>query len=167
MENQGENRRIARVEREIREVIASYLLGGFRRHLPGLVSVTRVVAARDLRQAKVLISVLGTEAEEKEVLETLGQNVHDIQREVNDRLRLKFCPKLQILIDPSLANVLKVETILREIELQRAKENPSETSPENLRENLLENSEAPVGDHLNEDKSSEVFSKVTSKHASH
>ena len=124
MEKQATNRRVPRVEREMREVIANYLLTGLSQALPGLVSVTRVMAAKDLRQARVLVSVLDFDGEtspalQKKTLELLQAMAPELQHEVNARLRMKYCPRLQIQIDRSMENVLKVESILRGIEQSR------------------------------------------------
>ena len=50
--------RTTRVEGEMREVIATYLLLTLRRDLPGMVTVTRVIVSKDLRNAKVLFTVM-------------------------------------------------------------------------------------------------------------
>lgn len=50
--------RVQRVEREIREVVGSYLISGFKGGLPGLVSLTRVICTKDFRNAKILVTML-------------------------------------------------------------------------------------------------------------
>ncbi len=117
----SDNRRVFRVEREIREVIGSYLLGGFRGQLSGLVSVSRVIVTKDLRSAKVFISVLGEDDERKQSLAELQAFAHEVQFEVNRRLRMKFCPKLRFMADDSLDQQLRVEQILHNIALERKK----------------------------------------------
>ena len=123
MERRGEGsdeRRTKRVEREVREVVARYLLGGFRGELKGLVSVSRVGMAGDLRSGRVFISVMGEPGDAEESLESLREFAHDIQKEVDRQLKMKFCPKLSFFLDDSMEHVLKVEKILRDISLQNA-----------------------------------------------
>lgn len=118
MERRGgadENRRIKRVEREIREVIARYLIAGFRGELRGLVSVSRVGMAKDLRSGRVFISVMGDPGDAEFSLESLKEFGRDIQSEVDRSLKMKFCPKLSYYLDESMQHVLKVEQILRDI----------------------------------------------------
>ncbi len=123
MERRGEgsdDRRIKRVEREIREVIARYLIGGFRGELRGLVSVSRVGMAKDLRSGRVFISVMGEPGDAKASLDSLKEFGHDIQHEVDKQLKLKWCPKLAYYLDDSMDHVLKVEKILRDISEKNA-----------------------------------------------
>lgn len=118
----GDNRRILRVEREIREVISAYLLGGFRGELPGFVTVSRVIVSRDLRNAKVFVGVLGTEEEREVSLESLTAHAFEVQSEINRQLRMKFCPRVHFRLDESMEKHLKVERILHELAQKREQE---------------------------------------------
>src|SRR3954471_12631050 len=101
MERKGadDNRRVKRVEREIREVVARYLIAGFRGELRGLVSVSRVGMAKDLRSGRVFISVMGDPGDAEVSLDSLREFAHDIQIEVDRQLKMKFCPKLSFFLD--------------------------------------------------------------------
>jgi ribosome-binding factor A len=130
-ENRGDVahlRRLGRIEREIREVIAGHLLSGFRGELSGFVSVSRVVVSRDLRHAKVLITVLGTEADRTASLKELAAHAYEIQGLVNHALRMKFVPRLTFAYDEGMENSLRVEKILREIAIQNQNQNQDTTS---------------------------------------
>jgi ribosome-binding factor A len=118
MERKGggaDDRRIKRVEREIREVIARYLISGFRGELRGIVSVSRVGMAKDLRSGRVFVSVMGDPGDAEASLASLKEFGRDIQAEVDRTLKMKFCPKLAYYLDESMEHVLKVERILRDI----------------------------------------------------
>ncbi len=121
-------RRVLRVEKEIREVVAAYIISGFSAELQGLVSVSRVIASKDLRTAKVLVSIMGTPLEQKESMAFLQKNARHFQSEINRQLRMKYCPRVSFLLDDSLEHVMKVEKILHEISL--SKKNPSEEESE-------------------------------------
>ncbi len=116
----GDDRRIKRVEREVRDVIARYLLGGFRGELSGLVSVSRVGMAGDFRSGKVFISVMGEPGDAEASLKSLRENGYDIQKEVDRQLKMQFCPKLSFHLDDSMEHVMKVEKILRDISAKNA-----------------------------------------------
>ncbi|RME18241.1 MAG: ribosome-binding factor A, partial [Bdellovibrio sp.] len=51
--------RVQKAEKSWQQVIAQYLLTRFQEPLKGLVSISRVEAAKDLRSAKVFVSVMG------------------------------------------------------------------------------------------------------------
>lgn len=114
-------RRIGRVEKEIREVIATYLLGGFKGDLHGFVSVSRVQVSRDLRHAKVFVTVMGTDAEREATLEALESHAYEIQGEVNRALRMKFVPRLSFAYDTGMENSIRVDQILRNLAEERKK----------------------------------------------
>lgn len=126
-ERDGDGRRIPRVEKEIREVVGQYLLRGFRGNLPGLVSVTRVIASKDLKNAKILITVMakkktvvsaGAEPDDslkKATLVELKAHAHEVQSEVNRQLKMKHCPKLNFYYDEGVEHALKIETLLQDI----------------------------------------------------
>ena len=131
-ENRGEkdsgNHRAARVEGEIRDVIASYLLGPLRGEIPGMVSVTRVIISGDMRQAKVLVTVMDPTGEtgltgdalNKSTVTELQAHAYEIQEEIDHRLRMKFCPKLKFHFDDGFEHAMKVENILRQISNEKA-----------------------------------------------
>lgn len=123
----GDGRRIPRVEREMREVIGSYLISRLQGELEGFVSVSRVIVSKDLRQAKVMITVMGEGADPKVIIAQLKAHAPEIQSEVNRRLRMKYCPRITFLYDEGFENVLKVEKILQDLSQKRKKAEASES----------------------------------------
>lgn len=115
----GDNRRVARVEKEIQITIAKYLISGFSQKLPGLVTVSFVKMPGDLRTAKVFISVLGADAEKESVIETLNGRTFEVQKFIAQELKMRYCPKLTFLEDHTTEQVLKVERILHEIKSEK------------------------------------------------
>ncbi len=118
---EGDGRRQMRVEQEVQKTIAQFLISGFRHPLPGLVTVARVMMPGDLRTAKVYISVLGTDSEREEALETLQEKAFEVQNFIGRELKMRFCPKLTFFHDDTTDHVLKVERILQELELEKQK----------------------------------------------
>jgi ribosome-binding factor A len=116
----GKGRRLQRVEKEMRQSIATYLLSGFRGELRGLVTVSRVGVASDLRSARVFVSVLGTPEEQEATMASLEERARDIQLEVDRQLRMKHCPRISFALDHGLEKSIKIDSILRSIEQQRA-----------------------------------------------
>lgn len=110
------SRRVQRVEKEIRNVVASYLLTGLKDPLMGLVSVSRVMVSGDLKNAKVYVSVMSDDNEDREEnIAVLQSRAGDIQRQIHSQLRMKFCPKLKFYLDQGLDHQLKIDQILHDI----------------------------------------------------
>ena len=78
-------------------------------------SVTRVVAAGDLRSAKVYLSHLGSEEEAQQALKDLRAVRAEIQQEVARQLPMKFCPKIELYLDEAFYLALNVESKLRDL----------------------------------------------------
>lgn len=126
----GDGRRVHRVEQEIQKTVAQFLISGFRVPLPGLVTVARVIMPADLRTAKVYVSVLGSDEERKEALETLQERAFDVQNYIGKELRMRYCPKLTFYPDDTTEHVLKIDRILYELEEEKKKKTEGESSEE-------------------------------------
>ena len=82
------------------------------------ISVTEVRMSPDLRQARVYAKpLLG--GDEAEVLAALRRNTAYLQREVAQRLGLKFAAKLKFLADESFDEAERIEKLLRDPKVVR------------------------------------------------
>jgi len=66
------------------------------------VTVTHVVTSRNLRTARVLVSIRGDEKKKTKMLGMLRRRRPEIQRLINRDLTLKYTPKLHIDLDRSI-----------------------------------------------------------------
>jgi len=130
MKNMGDGRRVARVEREIQNTIAQFLIRGFKVPLPGLVTVASVKMPADLRAAKVYVSVLGDEKAQEETIDLLQERAFEIQNFIGKELKMRYCPKLTFYVDHATEQVLKVERILSDLEAERKSKEPKSSETE-------------------------------------
>jgi ribosome-binding factor A len=124
MKNTGDGRRVARVEREVQQSVAQFLISGFKLPLPGIVTVARVKMPGDLRTAKVYISVLGDPKLLEEAVELLQERAFEIQNYLGKELKMRYCPKLTFYPDHETEEILKVEKILQDLENERKSKRP-------------------------------------------
>ncbi|PLK24527.1 30S ribosome-binding factor RbfA [Porphyrobacter sp. TH134] len=82
------------------------------------ISVTEVRMTPDLRHATAYVKPL-MGAGEDEVVLALRQNTAFLQREVAQRLGLKFAPKLKFRKDESFAEADRIEALLRDPKVVR------------------------------------------------
>lgn len=68
----------------------------------GFISITDVILSKDMRQAKVYVSIYGKEEEKKESFKGLNSASGFIQAELGRRLRLRYAPKLNFFLDSSI-----------------------------------------------------------------
>lgn len=94
------------------------------------VSVTEVRMTPDLRQAGVYVKSLMGEDEEA-VLKALRTHTAFFQREVAQRLKLKFAAKIQFRPDESFGEASRIDALLNDPRVKRDLEaQPSESDPE-------------------------------------
>lgn len=124
MKNTGDGRRVARVEREVQQSVAQFLISGFKLPLPGIVTVARVRMPGDLRTAKVYISILGDPKLLDEAVDLLQERAFEIQNYLGKELKMRYCPKLTFYPDHETEEILKVEKILQELDNERKSKRP-------------------------------------------
>jgi len=103
--------RVARVNEVLREVVADSLerLADAEDAL-GMLTVTGVDCAQDLRTAVVYLSSMSDEA-----AEVLEERRAQLQREVATQVRLKRTPKLSFSVDPAVVHGAVIEDALRRL----------------------------------------------------
>lgn len=115
--------RMRKVNELLREVIADEL-GGLKDPGLGFVTITGVDTAPDLRAAIVYYSVFGDEEEERATAEALQRAAPRLQARMAGQIRLKYTPRLNFAVDPSIEAGLRIDRILHDL----AKEGSKETS---------------------------------------
>jgi ribosome-binding factor A len=113
--------RLLKVGERVRHVLSELLMRG-EVHDDTLtahhISITEVRVSPDLRQAKVYAKpLLG--GDEEDVLTALRRNTAYLQREVAQRLGLKFAPRLKFLADESFDEAERIEKLLSDPKVAR------------------------------------------------
>ena len=111
--------RLARVASVIREVAANTILFELRDPRVKNVTVTRAEVAADLQHAKVFVSVMGTDAEQRTALKGLQNAAGFIQSKLADRLLTRFLPVLTFVVDDGPKKSIEVARILAEEKKRR------------------------------------------------
>ena len=88
-------------------------------HLASLISITEVDITSDLRQAKVYVSVLGSEEDKTESLKALKSAAGFIAIAASKQVRMRFFPDLTFHLDTSVDDQIKIEKILSEIKEEK------------------------------------------------
>ncbi|GLC26603.1 30S ribosome-binding factor RbfA [Roseisolibacter agri] len=115
-----DNRRPDRVAEAIREEVAGFLADGVKDpRVRGLVTVTGVDITRDLRHAKIFVSIMGSDAERDETLAGLTAVAAHLRGRVGRALRLRVAPELSFKTDASVGYAARIETLLEEVRRER------------------------------------------------
>jgi ribosome-binding factor A len=83
--------------------------------LIGMVTVTAVDVSRDLRQAKIYVSVLGTETERASTFEALASMTSHLRSRLAKSLQLRVAPEISFKLDESVASAAKIESLLAQV----------------------------------------------------
>jgi ribosome-binding factor A len=104
--------RMRRVNEAVREVVSARLAEGMRDPRIGFVTVTSVDTSPDLRQARVFVSVLGSDDERAETMAGLESAHGLLQLTVARQLRMKNTPTLQVVFDESIQRGMRISELL-------------------------------------------------------
>jgi ribosome-binding factor A len=128
-----DTRRPDRVAEAIREEVATFLAEGVKDpRVVGLVTVTGVDVTRDLRHAKVFVSILGSDAERAATLDGLASVANHLRSRIGRALRLRVAPEIAFKLDQSVAHAARIESLLAQIHEGRAASDeaaPDDKSP--------------------------------------
>lgn len=114
MANDG--RRPDRVAEAIREEVATFLGEGVKDpRVTGLVTVTGVEVTRDLRRAKIFVSIMGSDAERAATVEGLASVAGHLRGRLGRALRLRVAPELDFVLDASIERAARIDTLLAQI----------------------------------------------------
>lgn len=106
--------RMRRVNEAVREVLSARLAEGLKDPRIGFVTVTAVDTSPDLRQARVFVSVLGSDEERERTLEGLNASHGYLQQRIAAELRLKRTPTLEFVYDESIETGMRITQLLEE-----------------------------------------------------
>lgn len=83
--------------------------------LLGMVTVTAVDVSRDLRQAKIYISILGSDAERASTLDAMTSLTSHLRSRLAKSLQLRVAPEISFRLDESVARAARIETLLAQV----------------------------------------------------
>ena len=106
----------------------------------GLVTVTRVEISPDLRFARVYVSVLGDEGEQRSSLAGLRHGAGHLQSLLKKHLEFRSCPKLDFRLDEELKESLATMALIDKVSSELAAKEAEKVS--NQQGNLEEDGSA-------------------------
>ena len=120
-------RRTDRIAEAIREEVARFLNERAKDpRIQGFVTVTGVDVTPDLRQARVYVSVMGSETERASTFEGLASLASHLRPKLARALRLRFAPEIEFRPDASIERAARIETLLSQI---KDGERPADEEP--------------------------------------
>lgn len=114
--------RLTRVNELLRREIGAALFELIRDDSVDLsaITITHVITSRNLRHARVLVSIRDHQEERREMLALLARHRRAIQKKINQDLKLKYTPRLSFHLDGSLEKGDDVLNLLSKLEVTEA-----------------------------------------------
>jgi ribosome-binding factor A len=106
--------RMRRVNAAVREVL-SEAVGELKDPRIGFITVTGVETSPDLRQARVFVSVLGSERKREQSIDGLQAAHGLLQGRIARELRMKRTPQLTFEYDPSVERGVRMTQLIDEL----------------------------------------------------
>jgi ribosome-binding factor A len=113
-------RRVEKLNSLLKEVISEVILREVKNpHVSTLITVTKVDITKDLRHAKVYVSVIGSAEIKAETLRAIQSASGFIGVTAAKKVVMRYFPELHFKLDDSIDQHMKIDSILKEIESER------------------------------------------------
>ncbi len=113
-------KRTDRLNSLLREVISEVIRKDVEnRDIATLWTVTRVEITKDLRYAKVFVSVIGDDKARKQTLEALQGAAGFIAVNASKKVVMRYFPELTFKLDTGVDKQMRIEEMLSDIEQER------------------------------------------------
>ncbi|SCG83402.1 Ribosome-binding factor A [Proteiniborus sp. DW1] len=120
-------KRLGRISEEIKRIVSNAIMTELKDpRISPMTSVTEVEVTRDLRYAKIYISVLGDESSREETLKGLESGKGFIRKEIGENLNLRYTPEPLFYLDKSIEHGFKISKLLNEVKDSNSNKGSSE-----------------------------------------
>ncbi len=109
------SRRTEQVAEEIRRILGDLLVREVRDPRIGMLTVTGVDVSPDLKHARVHVSVLGSEDDERLSMTALRKASGFLRTELGRRMALRHVPELRFQPDRSVQHAVHISKLLDEV----------------------------------------------------
>jgi len=107
--------RVGRMGEQIKKEMSLLIQTELKDPRIGFVTVTGVEVTSDLSQAKIYLSVLGTDQQKEETLHALARSKGFLRSELGKRIRMRHTPELLFKFDTSIEYGSRIEKLLEQV----------------------------------------------------
>jgi ribosome-binding factor A len=114
--------RTGRVGEQIKKELSQILQNEFKDPRIGFMTITGVDVTNDFSEAKVYLSVLGSDQQREDAFKALERGTGFLRSELSKRVRLRITPKLIFKFDSSIDYGTRIQELLGKINEGKADE---------------------------------------------
>ncbi|MFD0587539.1 30S ribosome-binding factor RbfA [Paenibacillus sp. GCM10027627] len=107
--------RVGRVSEQIKKELSQIIQQELKDPRIGFITVTGVETTSDLSQARIYLSVLGSDEQKEATLKALASANGFLRSELGKRMKLRHTPELLFKFDSSIEYGSRIESLLGEI----------------------------------------------------
>ena len=96
----------------------------------GFITVTHVKLSSDCRHARIYVSVYGSGEDAKSTLEGLESAKGFIRTAMGSRIRLRYIPQIEFVLDDTMKHSMRIGELLKEIKEEDDRRSEGEIAPE-------------------------------------
>jgi len=112
--------RVEKVKEFIKQEVSKIIINELKDPRIGFVTVTQVDVTGDLRNAKIYVSLMGSDEQKAATWAGLQKALGYIRSEIGKRIRLRFTPELSFHLDESLDYSTRIQELLIKIQKEEA-----------------------------------------------
>ncbi|MCG8586135.1 MAG: 30S ribosome-binding factor RbfA [Pirellulales bacterium] len=113
------SRRTLKAAQAIREVVSMAILTEIKDPRVTDVTVTRVEVSGDMREAKVFITVMGSETKQQLCLRGLRSSAGFLQQKIGHRIETRYTPRIEFKLDKGEMNAAELAHVFKKIADER------------------------------------------------
>lgn len=110
--------RMEKVQELMKQEISKIILQDLKDPRIGFVTVTAVDVSSDLRNARIYVSLMGSDQQIADCWRGLKSSLGFLRREVGHRVRLRYTPELTLELDKSVEYSVHIQELLQKIRTQ-------------------------------------------------
>ena len=120
------SRRLERIASIIKQCASETILYKLKDPRRGFVTVTRVEVTKDLRHAKIFLSIFGDEPKQRTCLRGLNSARGFIQTEIAKNLATRFTPEIRFELDETPAKSIEISQLIDKAVAEDASRHPDD-----------------------------------------
>lgn len=110
------NKRISRISEEVKKVVSELIYNGLKDpRVNSLTTVTKVEVTRDLRYAKIYVSVFGDKEEKENTIKGLESAKGFIRKEISNKVDLRYTPEPIFVLDESIEHGIYMSKLIKDV----------------------------------------------------
>ncbi|MBU5426574.1 30S ribosome-binding factor RbfA [Tissierella pigra] len=109
-------KRVSRISEEVKKVVSELIYNGLKDpRVNSLTTVTKVEVTRDLRYAKIYISVFGNKEEKENTIKGLESAKGFIRKEISGKIDLRYTPEPIFVLDESIEHGIYMSKLIDDV----------------------------------------------------